>query len=138
VISLPAGVFKPYAGVSTAILLFTKSGKTGNVFFFDVEKDGLSLDDKRTKLPEGNDDLPGALAAWRARRDTDLTDRTAQAFTVSADDIRAAGYDLSVSHWRERVHVEQEYDPPAVILKRMQETERCILSELEELEGMLA
>src|SRR5690606_40213661 len=95
VISLPAGVFKPYAGVSTAILLFTKHGETRDVFFFDVEKDGFSLDDKRTKLPEGNDDLPAALAAWRARHDTDLTDRTAQAFAVSADDIRAAGYDLS-------------------------------------------
>jgi type I restriction enzyme M protein len=137
VISLPAGVFKPYAGVSTAILLFTKSGKTDNVFFFDVEKDGLSLDDKRTKLPEGNDDLPAALAAWRARRDADLTDRTAQAFTVAAGDIRAAGYTLSVGHWRERVHVDQEYDPPPVILKRMQENERSILRDLEELEGML-
>jgi type I restriction enzyme M protein len=137
VISLPAGVFKPYAGVSTAILLFTKNGKTDNVFFFDVEKDGLSLDDKRTKLPEGNDDLPGALAAWRTRRDSDLSDRTAQAFVVAADEVRAAGYDLSVDRWRQRVHVETEYEPPAVILKQMQETELAILRELEELERML-
>jgi type I restriction enzyme M protein len=137
VISLPAGVFKPYAGVSTAILLFTKDGETRDVFFFDVEKDGFSLDDKRAKLPEDNDDLPAALVAWRSRRDTNLADRTAQAFAVTAEEIRAAGYDLSVGRWRERVHVEQEYDPPAVILKRMQETERTILRELEELEEML-
>ena len=137
VISLPAGVFKPYAGVSTAILLFTKGGETRDVFFFDVEKDGFSLDDKRTKLSQGNDDLPAALRAWQTRRGSDLTDRTAQSFTVSADEIRAAGYDLSVGRWRERVHVEQKYDPPAVILKRMQETERSILRELEELEEML-
>lgn len=137
VISLPAGVFKPYAGVSTAILLFTKGGETRDVFFFDVEKDGLSLDDKRQSLPEGNDDLPAALMSWRARRETDLTDRTAKVFAVSADEIRATGYDLSVGRWRTRAHVEQEYEPPAVILRRMQESERAILRELEELEGML-
>jgi type I restriction enzyme M protein len=137
VISLPAGVFKPYAGVSTAILLFTKDGETRDVFFFDVETDGFSLDDKRAKLAEGYDDLPAALAAWRARRESDLSDRTAQGFAVSAEEIRAEGYDLSVGRWRERVHVEQVYDPPTVILQRMQEAERAILRELEELEGML-
>lgn len=137
VISLPAGVFKPYAGVSTAILLFTKAGETRDIFFFDVEKDGFSLDDKRTRLAPDHDDLPAALAAWRTRREADLTDRTAQAFAVPADEVRSAGYDLSVGRWRERVHVEAEYDPPAAILKRMQETERAILRELDELEGML-
>lgn len=137
VISLPAGVFKPYAGVSTAILLFTKAGETRDIFFFDVERDGFSLDDKRQKLSEEANDLPAALAAWRKRSDSDLSDRSSQAFAVSAEDVRAAGYDLSVGRWRERVHVEQKYDSPAKIVKQMQETERTILEELEQLEGML-
>ena len=138
VISLPAGVFKPYAGVSTAILLFTKGGQTRDVFFYDVERDGFSLDDKRTPLPADQNDLPTALAAWRARGGADLSDRTAAGFVVPADELRAANYDLSVGRWRERVHAEVTHDTPAAILSRMKENERAILAELAELEGMLA
>lgn len=137
VISLPAGVFRPYAGVSTAILFFTKGGETRDIFFYDVERDGYSLDDKRVKLADDESDLPAALAAFRARRLSDLADRTAQAFAVPAGDVRAAGYDLSITRWRERIHKQQVYDPPKVILARMKERERATLQELEDLQGLL-
>src|SRR5207248_1511032 len=80
VISLPSGVFKPYAGVSTAILMFTKGGRTDNVFFYDVQADGLSLDDKRALVDEN--DLPDCLRRWRARNPSKDVDRTAKAFLV--------------------------------------------------------
>ena len=103
VISLPSGVFKPYAGVSTAILVFTKGGRTDNVFFYDVERDGFSLDDKRTPLPEKdkdgrpNNDLPDLVEKWRqwdgGRGKKHFADRKARAFCVPRDDIAAQDYD---------------------------------------------
>ena len=99
VISLPSGVFKPYAGVSTGILVFTKGGRTDNVFFYDVEADGFSLDDKREPVDEN--DLPDCLARWRARDPKKDTDRTAKAFFVPAKEIREANYDLSLSRYQE-------------------------------------
>ena len=110
VISLPSGVFKPYAGVSTGIVVFTKGGRTDNVFFYDVQADGFSLDDKREPVEEN--DLPDCLARWRTRdpaRDTVWTDK---AFFVPADEIRQADYDLSLSRYKETVYEEEEYDPP--------------------------
>ena len=95
VISLPSGVFKPYAGVSTAILIFTKGGQTSDVLFFDVQADGFSLDDKRQDIED--DDLPYVLAQYQNRRtaSADFYDRTAKAFAVPVADIRSNKYDLS-------------------------------------------
>ncbi|WP_421440103.1 type I restriction-modification system subunit M [Agrobacterium tumefaciens] len=135
VISLPSGVFKPYAGVSTGILVFTKGGRTDDVFFYDVEADGFSLDDKRDPI-EAND-LPDCIRAWRSREAKRDTDRTRKAFFVSADDIREANYDLSLSKYKERVFEEQEYDPPTVILDRMKALNNDIAEDLADLEGML-
>lgn len=135
VISLPSGVFKPYAGVSTAILLFTKGGRTDNVFFYDVQADGFSLDDKRD--PVKDNDLPDALARWKARDPVKDTDRTGKAFFVPADAIRAQKYDLSLSRYRETVHEEEEYDPPQLILDRMKALHAEIAQDMAELEGML-
>ena len=115
VISLPSGVFKPYAGVSTAILIFTKGGRTDNVFFCDIQADGYSLDDKRDKI-EAND-LPDALTRWCERDPAKDTDRTAKAFFVPKDDIKANKYDLSITRYKEVVYVEEEYDPPQEIRK---------------------
>src|ERR1700738_3585749 len=95
VISLPSGVFKPYAGVSTGILIFTKGGRTDNVFFYDVEADGYSLDDKRDPI-EAND-LPGCLESWRKRDAKRDIDRSQKAFAVPAQEIREANYDLSLN-----------------------------------------
>ena len=134
-ISLPSGVFKPYAGVSTGILVFTKGGRTDNVFFYDVEADGLSLDDKREPVVEN--DLPDCLSRWRARNPEKATDRTAKAFFVPAAEIRARNYDLSLNRYKETIHEEEEYDPPRVILDRMKALNDEIASDLTELEEML-
>lgn len=135
VISLPSGVFRPYAGVSTGILVFTKGGRTDNVFFYDVEADGRSLDDKREPVAEN--DLPDCLARWRSRNPVTDTDRKSKAFFVSAAEIKEAGHDLSLSRYKERVYEEEDYDPPHVILGRMKELNDEIAGDLAELEEML-
>ena len=128
-------MFKPYAGVSTGILVFTKGGRTDNVFFYDVEADGLSLDDKREYVDEN--DLPDCLARWRARNPKKDSDRTAKAFFVRVKEIKNANYDLSLSRYKEIVYKEEEYDPPQVILARMNAINDEIASELAELEEIL-
>lgn len=139
VISLPSGVFKPYAGVSTAILIFTKGGRTDNVFFYDLEDDGFSLDDKRTQLYDSTfaGDLPNALERWRHRDPKQDTDRGAKAFFVPASEIRDNNFDLSINRYKEVVYEEEKYDPPKVILDRMKELENEITKDMEALEGML-
>jgi len=122
VISLPSGVFKPYAGVSTAILVFTKGGRTDNVFFYDVEADGLSLDDKREKVVEN--DLPDCLSRWRSRDPAEDTDRTSKAFFVPAAELKVAGYDLSLSRYKEKILAVETYDPPQLIIEQMKATKR--------------
>jgi len=157
VIKLPGGVFRPYAGVSTAILLFTKtnSGGTDQVWFYEVTADGWSLDDKRTPLlpeeklgptpatplteeehPKNN--LPDVLARWR-ERDTTEHDRprTAQSFCVPKPDIAAEGYDLSLNRYKEIVYEEVEHRPPQEILAELAKLEGEIRQGMEELEGML-
>jgi len=135
VVSLPSGVFKPYAGVSTAVLLFTKGGKTEDVWFYKVENDGYSLDDKRT--PIKGDDLPDLVEKWRERNPKDDTDRTKKCFFVSKKEIVGNKYDLSFSRYAEVAYEEVEYDPPKAILKRMRELEKSIEADFTELEGML-
>jgi type I restriction enzyme M protein len=131
VIALPSGVFKPYAGVATAILLFTKvwgpkdkvtQPATEHVWFYDMRADGYSLDDKRSKQ-EGYGDLQDIVTRYHARKaDTD-TDRTAQCFMVPRAEIEAEGYDLSLSRYREDVFEEVKYDPPGMILERLIQAE---------------
>ena len=135
VVKLPSGVFKPYAGVSTGILVFTKGGRTDNVFFYDIQADGLSLDDKRE--PVGENDLPDCLARWRSRDPANDTDRRSKAFFVSSAEIKEAGYDLSLSRYQDRVYEEENYDPPHVILGRVKTLHDRIADDLADLEGML-
>lgn len=140
VVSLPSGVFKPYAGVSTGILVFTKGGRTDDVLFVDVRADGFSLDDKREPVPEN--DLPMALEVWRRWQEKGKwaagLDRSEQAFAVSADEIHANAYDLSLSRYHEPVHEEEEHEPPRTILARMKRLEAEVQRDLDELEGLLA
>ncbi len=136
VIKLPAGVFKPYAGVSTAILLFTKGGRTEHVWFYDVQYDGFSLDDKRDPTPSQND-LPDVCVQWKNRDAKKETDRTAKAFFVPKVDIVGQNYDLSIGRYKEVVHEEKHTEPPKVILGRLKKLEAEIAGELEELEEML-
>lgn len=135
VVKLPAGVFKPYAGVSTAIVIFTKGGKTTDVWFYDVQADGFSLDDKRE--PVEQNDLPDVRKRWQKRNPKKDTDRTAKAFFVPKREIEENKYDLSINRYKEIVHEEVEYDPPKEILKRLRKMEAEIASDLEELEAML-
>ncbi|MBW2624236.1 MAG: N-6 DNA methylase, partial [Deltaproteobacteria bacterium] len=101
VISLPSGVFRPYAGVSTGIIVFTKGGKTDNVFYYDVQDDGFSLDDKRDQLYDSKfaGDLPDVLKRWQNRDPKKDTDRTQKAFFVPADEIRKKKYELSINRY---------------------------------------
>ena len=157
VISLPGGVFKPYAGVSTAILLFTKtnSGGTDQVWFYDVTAVGWSLDDKRTDLlpqeklgpvpkeplteaEHAKNDLPDIVARWPQRNDAELErPRTAQSFCVPKDDIAAQGYDLSLNRYKKIVHEEVHHRPPKEILSDLAKLEAEIQEGMKELEGML-
>lgn len=157
VVKLPSGVFRPYAGVSTAILLFTKtnSGGTDRVWFYDVEADGWSLDDKRTPLlPEhklgpvprtalGADDhaknnLPDVLARWAARNGAEHErQRTAQSFCVPKAEIAAQGHDLSLNRYKEVVHEAVAHRAPREILADLTRLEEEIQRGMEELEGML-
>jgi type I restriction enzyme M protein len=135
IISLPSGVFRPYAGVSTAILVFTKGGKTNEVFFYDLEADGFSLDDKRDAVDAN--DIPNALLRWKKRNSKKDVDRTGKAFFVSAKEIAETKYDLSLTRYRQVLHAEEKYDPPQKLLTRMKVLESNILREIQILEGML-
>jgi len=157
VVKLPAGVFRPYAGVSTAILFFTKtnSGGTDNVWFYDVTADGFSLDDKRN--PVAANDLPDVLTRWQSlnrvssgpsalggfdklnHRVEDEADRarTEKSFLVPKADIEAQGYDLSINRYKEIVHDEVEHRDPLEIISDIEKLDAEISAELEALKGML-
>jgi type I restriction enzyme M protein len=140
VISLPSGVFKPYAGVSTAIVVFTKGGATSEVFFYDVQADGFSLDDKRIELDQKkheNNNLPDVLTRWRNLKAEKKRRRTDQSFLAPKTDIVANNYDLSVNRYKEVVYEEVDYDSPDVILSELAATEHDIQLGIEELQGML-
>ncbi len=138
IISMPSGVFKPYAGVSTAILLFTKtnSGGTGHVWFYDMQADGYSLDDKRTPQPD-NSDLDDILARWRNREAERERVRTDQSFLVPKAEIAENDYDLSINRYKDVKDEAVEYDPPRVIMQRLRTLEAELARGLVELEGRL-
>ena len=161
VISLPGGVFKPYAGVSTAILLFTKtmSGGTDNVWFYDMQQDGWSLDDKRQPLLDASllglqrfvdgrnqlseaehakNNLPDVLTRWAQRNGSERErPRTAQSFCVPKADIEANGYDLSINRYKEVVHEQVQHRAPGEILAELRALEDEIARGMGVLEGML-
>ncbi|SHI10320.1 type I restriction-modification system subunit M [Bradyrhizobium erythrophlei] len=155
IVKLPSGVFRPYAGVSTAIVLFTKtnSGGTDLVWFYDCQADGFSLDDKRTPLlasekigpraklnkdEHAKNNLPDIAARWSQRGSAEgKRQRTAQSFCVPKAEIAAAGYDLSINRYKEVVHETAEHRPPKEIIAELKALEKETASGLEELERML-
>lgn len=140
VISLPSGVFKPYAGVSTAILVFTKGGQTENIFYYDVQADGLSLDDKRTELDHTKhetDNLPDVLARWRNREAEIDRPRTAQSFQIPKSEIVSNGYDLSFNKYREVIYKEIKHDLPETILDELEALELSIQRDVTGLRELL-
>jgi type I restriction enzyme M protein len=136
VISLPSGVFKPYAGVATAILVFTRGGKTENTWFYNVENDGLTLDDKRARII-GASELPDVVAQWKVRNPETPGDRKAKHFFVPAHEIRGRNYDLSFNRYHEAKHDETVYEEPMVILQKLKTLEDKIQQGISELEGIL-
>jgi type I restriction enzyme M protein len=138
VISMPSGVFKPYSGVSTAILLFTKTnaGGTDNVWFYDMRADGYSLDDKRTPQPDQND-IPDILTRWSNLEAEKSRRRTEQSFFIPKEEIAENGYDLSLNRYKEVEYEPVAYDHPREILARLAKLEEEIAAGRKELEGML-
>jgi type I restriction enzyme M protein len=139
VISLPSGVFKPYAGVSTAIIVFSKGGRTENVMFYDVLDDGFSLDDKRAKIGDGRGDLPDVLAKYKqwCKREGNFADRATKAFEVTASDIRAQEYDLSINRYKRQLYAAAPHADPRELLKSLKSLEQEILDDLQGLERLL-
>jgi len=165
IVSLPGGVFKPYAGVSTAILFFTKtnSGGTDQVWFYDMQADGYSLDDKRqpllvedklglqparnvhnqlSKEEHAKNNLPDVLARWAKRNEVGegterQRSRTEQSFCVPKADIAANGYDLSINRYKEVVHAQVQHRAPSDILAELAKLEEEIAAGMKALEGML-
>jgi type I restriction enzyme M protein len=155
IVKLPSGVFKPYAGVSTAILLFTRtdSGGTDFVWFYDCQADGFSLDDKRTMLlPQekigpraeldgselDKNNLPDIATRWKGRNGAERErPRTAQSFCVPKSEIAATGYDLSINRYKEVVHEANKHRPPKEIIAELKVLEKEIADSLLKLEVML-
>ena len=137
VISMPSGVFKPYAGVSTAILIFTKTnaGGTDKVWFYDMKADGYSLDDKRS--PIAANDIPDIIAIFNNLDGEQDRERTEQSFFVTKEEIVDNGYDLSINKYKKTEYVTVEYPSTAEILDRLDALEAEIASEMKELRKML-
>lgn len=136
VISMPSGVFKPYAGVSTGVLIFTKTGNGGTdkVWFYGMEADGFSLDDKRQPIKQ--DDRDDILKRWKNLEEENERARTDKSFFVPLKDIHESGYDLSINRYKEVIHKEKEYDKPNVLIASIKELDKerqTILKALEEL-----
>jgi len=134
VISMPSGVFKPYAGVSTAVLIFVKGGNTENVWFYDVQADGFSLDDKRARIEEN--DIPDIISKWQSRNPQTDTDRKQKAFFVSRDEIEKNKYDLSINRYKETEYKPVEYEEPQKILEKINKLESEIQTGLNNLKSI--
>ena len=137
VISMPSGVFKPYAGVSTAILIFTKTGQGGtdNVWFYDMKADGFSLDDKRGQVE--NNDIPDIIARFHNLAGETERKRTEQSFFVPKQEIADNDYDLSINKYKEVEYIPVEYPPTEEMLADLREIEKEIGEEMDALEKLL-
>lgn len=137
IISMPSGVFKPYAGVSTAVIVFTKTGAGGTdkVWFYDMQSDGYSLDDKRTQLDSS--DIPDIVARFHALDAEESRERTEQSFLVPKEEIVGNDYDLSINKYKQSAYVEEEYPHSLEIMTEINELEMEIAAGLAELEAIL-
>ena len=132
VISMPSGVFKPYSGVSTAIVIFTKTnaGGTDKVWFYDMKADGFSLDDKRSVVPEN--DIPDVIKRWHNLDAEESRSRKEQSFFVPVEDIRTNDYDLSINKYKEVEKEKVEYEEPSVVLGRIESLQSEITAAIAE------
>lgn len=134
VISMPSGVFKPYAGVSTAVLIFVKGGTTENVWFYDMEADGYSLDDKRNKI--NNNDISDIINKWKNRNPQIDTDKKQKAFFITRKEIEVNNYDLSINRYKESEYKDIQYEDPKKILEKIEKLEKEIISGVNLLKDM--
>ncbi|MDF2448083.1 MAG: SAM-dependent methyltransferase [Bacteroidota bacterium] len=140
VISLPSGVFKPYTGVATAILIFTKGGETNNIWFYEMKNDGRSLDDKRTELimPNGERDFGDLhLIIEEFKNKKKSVDRTKNHFLVPKTEIIKNEYDLSISRYKNEEYVDVKFETPTVILNKLSILEKEIVKGIDELKRVL-
>lgn len=142
VISMPSGVFKPYAGVSTAVLIFTKtnSGGTDKVWFYIMQGDGYSLDDRRTPLDQSkqeNNNIPDIIKRFNNLSEEESRKNTDQSFFISLDEIKSNGYDLSINRYKKADHQEGHFESPEKIMKELTDTEKEITEGLKELSQLL-
>ncbi len=137
IISMPSGVFKPYAGVSTGIVIFTKTGHGGTdkVWFYDMQADGFSLDDKRSPVQEN--DIPDIIARFKNISAEQDRERTEKSFLVPKDEIVANDYDLSINKYKKTEYKPVEYPPTSEIMAELRRLEAEIKTTMDELEGML-
>ena len=134
---MPSGVFKPYAGVSTAVLVFTKTGAGGTdkVWFYDMKADGYSLDDKRSEIAEN--DIPDIIKRFRSLEGEAARVRTEQSFFVPIAEIRENDYDLSINKYKEIEYIPKEYPPTSEILENLRNLQKEIDAQMDELEKLL-
>ena len=135
IISMPSGIFKPYAGVSTAVLYFTKGEPTEKVWFYDMEADGFSLDDKRNETKEN--DIPDILESFEKRLKEDNKDRFKKHFFVPIEEIKANDWDLSINKYRKEEEVKQNYKKSSDILNEMKKEVKEFAKGIEELEKIV-
>ncbi|WP_431609266.1 N-6 DNA methylase [Chryseobacterium sp. 'Rf worker isolate 10'] len=142
VIGMPSGVFRPYAGVATAILIFTKGGETKNVWFYDMLSDGWSLDDKRSPLLKADGsrdygDLHLIIEAYKKRNPKKETDRTQQHFFVPKKEIEVKDYDLSLNKYKEEVYEDIDYEDPKNILAKIKRNQEAISKGIDEINELI-
>jgi type I restriction enzyme M protein len=137
VISMPSGVFKPYAGVSTAVLLFTKtnSGGTDKVWFYDMKADGFSLDDKRNPIKDN--DIPDIVSRFKNLSEETERLRTDQSFLVDFEEIKNNGWDISINKYKEVVHEEIDHSSPADIIAEIEQLDRERMQAFKTLKELL-
>jgi type I restriction enzyme M protein len=135
VISMPSGVFKPYAGVSTAVLVFVKGGATEKVWFYNMQADGYSLDDKRERI--GENDLPDIVREWKTRGKSKSAEHKIKHFFVPVKEIIENGYDLSINSYKEIDYQPTKYDKPEKIILKIEEIEKEIQRGIEDLKDLL-
>jgi type I restriction enzyme M protein len=135
IISMPGGVFKPYAGVSTAIIIFVKGGETNRVWFYDMESDGYTLDDKRSKI-NGGGDLPDIIKKWKKRKEEAESKRNSKFFYIDKKEIEEADFDLSISRYKITDYEEIEYEDPKIIISKIENLEKEIITGLDDLKNL--
>lgn len=133
VISMPSGIFKPYSGVSTTILIFTKGESTKNILFYDMESDGFTLDDKREFI-DGKGDIPDIIDTYKHINELKLNNRKEKRFFVPIDEINENDFILDISSYKELIYEEKEYEDSTIIKEKILKLEEDIIMELKNLE----